>query len=241
MDLALEALCKEGFTAVQAGPGGRVPNIHSPVAAVSIQGVDWEQLTVTLAVSILCPAGLGAVRCQCEALRAGEVLSRIGARCSQGKSSYDGLSQMYSVEVLARFTGSIQGEEFIPASGLSQSPEKLTFKTFTWPSNPENYREELHREPLHLKSGESWIFRGMGDARRVISGSGVFLGPRAFEDFKMLAALFADTSTGTLTHPVWGSRTVYFTGLELVQSVKPDYVAYSFEFREVNEDGSLPH
>lgn len=118
--------------------------------------------------------------------------------------------------------------------------DKLTFKTFTWPNNPETYREELEREPIHLKSGVSWKYYGLHPAKRVITGSGAFFGPQAVENFKALAALFGDTEAGTLTHPVWGSRNVHFMALELTQSIKPEYVAYSFEFRETDENGNLP-
>lgn len=117
----------------------------------------------------------------------------------------------------------------------------MTFKTFTWPNDPENYRETLQREPLHSKNGENWYFEGMGPQKRIIAGSGAFFGTAAYANFKALAALFAETTTGTLTHPVWGSRTVYFTALELEQSIKPDYIAYRFEFRETDENGELPH
>lgn len=118
--------------------------------------------------------------------------------------------------------------------------DNMTFKTFTWPNNPEKYREELVREPIHVKNGVYWTFYGMREAKRVITGSGAFFGPKAYENFKALATLFSDTEAGTLTHPVWGSRKVYFTALELTQSIKPEYVAYSFEFREADENGSLP-
>ena len=53
-------------------------------------------------------------------------------------------------------------------------------------------------------------------------------------------ALFADSGTGTLIHPDFGSRTVYFTGLQLHQSPRRDYVAYSFEFTEADADGAIP-
>ena len=117
----------------------------------------------------------------------------------------------------------------------------MTFKTFTWPNDPENYREELVREPIHAKNGLYWTYYGMQPVKRVITGSGVFFGNQAFENFKALAALFADTEAGTLTHPVWGTRHVYFTALELEQSIKPGYIAYRFEFRETDENGNLPH
>lgn len=161
VDLALEALCKEDFTAVQAGSEGRAPDIAAPVAAVSIQSADWAQQTVTLAVSILCPAALGAVRCQGDALRAGAILTRSGARCSQGKCTYDGLSRLYQVEVLAQFTGLVQDGAFIPGPDFILDLDGMPMP------HAISFRSELTRqvqtqyvpgntEPVALISGEQY-------------------------------------------------------------------------------------
>ena len=117
---------------------------------------------------------------------------------------------------------------------------KLSFKSFTWPTNPEEYREDFVRDALYTKNnaGDS-VFSGMGPMKRVITGSGAFFGTDAYTDFNALAALFAESSTGTLTHPVFGERTVYFTALQMSQSPRSDYVAYSFEFKEADESGAI--
>ena len=119
--------------------------------------------------------------------------------------------------------------------------DKLSFRTFTWPTNPEVYQEEFIREALYAKtdSGDT-VFSGMGPMKRVITGSGDFFGTNATADFLKLATLFAAPETGVLTHPIWGKRTVYFTKLQMTQSPKSDYVAYSFEFTEVDSDGAIP-
>ena len=119
--------------------------------------------------------------------------------------------------------------------------DKLKFKTFTWPTNPEVYQENFLREALYAKTdaGDS-VFSGMGPMKRVISGSGAFFGTDAYTNFNTLAALFAEKTAGDLIHPVCGSRRVYFTELQMAQSPKSDYVAYSFEFREVDADGAIP-
>lgn len=119
--------------------------------------------------------------------------------------------------------------------------DKLSFKTFTWPTNPEVYHEDFVRDALYAKTddGDS-VFSGMGPMKRVITGSGAFFGTDAYANFNKLAALFGYTTAGTLTHPVCGTRTVYFTKLQMSQSPKADYVAYSFEFTEADEDGAIP-
>ena len=124
IELALEALRTENFTVWEASPDGKAPALTGPVAAVRIEKVDWEQLEATLAVILLCPEALGPARCQEEAMRAGEVLTCAGARCSQGRCSYDGLAKTFSVEVLAAFRGHIQEKEFVPETGASHTQEE---------------------------------------------------------------------------------------------------------------------
>ena len=119
--------------------------------------------------------------------------------------------------------------------------DKLNYKTFTWPTNPEVYHEDFVRDALYAKTddGDS-VFSGMGPMKRVITGSGAFFGTDAYTNFNKLAALFAEGGLGTITHPVCGARTVYFTKLQMSQSPKSDYVAYSFEFKETDSEGAIP-
>ena len=119
--------------------------------------------------------------------------------------------------------------------------DKLKFKTFLWPQNPHTYREEYLREPVYVKDelGET-VFAGMGPMKRTVTGEGVFFGGTAYESFRALAALFADSSTGSLVHPLWGSRNVWFTGLELTQEPKDDCVSYKFEFTGALTNGVVP-
>ena len=119
--------------------------------------------------------------------------------------------------------------------------DKLIFKTFTWPINPEVYQEAYVREPLYARTDDgSTVFSGMGPMKRGITGSGAFFGSDAATNFNRLATLFAEASRGVLTHPVWGARTVYFTELQMTQSPKSDYVAYSIEFSESDSEGAIP-
>ena len=119
--------------------------------------------------------------------------------------------------------------------------DNLTYKSFTWPNNPEVYREDYVREALYAKNdnGES-VFSGMGPMKRVIIGSGAFFGSDAADTFTRLATVFSGPEVGALVHPLWGTRTAYFTKLQMTQSPKADYVAYSFEFAEVDADGAVP-
>jgi len=119
--------------------------------------------------------------------------------------------------------------------------DNLTYKSFTWPNNPEVYHEDYVREALYAKTDDGdTVFSGMGPMKRVITGSGAFFGSDAAATFTRLATVFSGPDKGALVHPVWGTRTAYFTKLQMTQSPKADYVAYSFEFREADEDGAIP-
>jgi len=104
LELVLQRLRQAGFTADVAFPGQKYPRITGPVAAVHIQKVDRDKMTVTLEVNVICPAELGGTACEVEALRATEVLKWDGAVCIQNACTYDGAAQVYVVAVLATYT-----------------------------------------------------------------------------------------------------------------------------------------
>lgn len=116
----------------------------------------------------------------------------------------------------------------------------MSYKTFVWPNNPHTYREEYAREPQYSTVEGVASFDGMGQMKRIISGSGVFFGENAYESFRDLAKLFEDEEPGNLEHPVWGIRYCYFTGLELTQEPREDYVSYRFAFTCALTNGEVP-
>lgn len=116
----------------------------------------------------------------------------------------------------------------------------LSYKTFVWPQNPRTYREEAVREPQYYTEDGVTVFDGMGQLKRVITGSGVFCGENAFDQFKELVKLMEDSTAGNLEHPVWGIRYCYFTGLELVQEPRENYVSYQFTFTQALANGTVP-
>ncbi len=118
--------------------------------------------------------------------------------------------------------------------------DKMSFKTFVWPQNPHTYREELIREPKYYTQDGETCFEGMGERKRIITGSGAFYGATAFADFQRLAALFEETTAGNLEHPIWGIRYCYFTGLEMTQEPRENYVSYQFTFTGASTNGAVP-
>lgn len=118
---------------------------------------------------------------------------------------------------------------------------KMSFKGVDWPRNPDHYCQEYLREPVYSKdSSNNTVFTGMGPLKLTVTGSGAFFGTNAYDNFKVLSNLFSQSTVGALYHPVWGTVQAFFTKLELTQEPKPDYVAYSFEFKGADEKGAIP-
>lgn len=117
---------------------------------------------------------------------------------------------------------------------------KMSYKAFIWPQNPHTYREEYIRQPhFYTKEGVTY-YDGMGDMQCIITGSGTFFGETAYEDFQQLAKVFEQRGVGNLEHPLWGTRSCYFTGLELTQEPRENCVSYTFQFTCALANGDVP-
>ena len=110
LELVLRRLRQAGFRADVAYPGQKYPQIGETVATAHIEKVDRANLTVTMEVSIISPAATGGTACEVEALRATEILRWAGAVCVQNGCTYDGVSQVYVVSILATFTGTTDAD-----------------------------------------------------------------------------------------------------------------------------------
>ena len=128
LELVLRELRQANFVADIAYPGQKYPVLTEPVAAVHLQKVDRAGLTVTVEVSIICPAALGGTVCELEALRATEVLRWAGAVCVQNGCSYDGLAQVYQVSVLATFTGITEADDCTIGPGFQVRINQILVK-----------------------------------------------------------------------------------------------------------------
>lgn len=104
-------LRQEGFAADVAYPGQKFPQITDTVAAVHIDKVDRANMTVTVEISIICPAAMGGTACEVEALRATETLRWSGGVCVQNGCTYDGIAQVYVVSIMATFTGVTEADD----------------------------------------------------------------------------------------------------------------------------------
>jgi len=109
----------------------------------------------------------------------------------------------------------------------------LRYKDYIWPYNPAAYSISYERQVAVLKVPFGrCCMQDLGMTCRIIRGQGEFAGEYAYEEFKRLASVFYQDGPGLLIHPLWQISNAYFTGLRLEQEPLPDYVRYSFEFRE---------
>lgn len=116
----------------------------------------------------------------------------------------------------------------------------LSFKTFVWPQNPHTYREVATRTPEYYTQDGVTYFSGMSDLKRIITGSGVFYGEDAFDQYKKLQKLSEEINAGNLEHPIFGLRYCYLTLLEVTQEPRENYVSYRFEFTQAKINGEIP-
>lgn len=116
----------------------------------------------------------------------------------------------------------------------------LSFKTFVWPQNPHTYREVATRTPEYYTQDGVTYFSGMSDLKRIITGSGVFYGEDAFDQYKKLQKLSEEINAGNLEHPIFGLRYCYLTLLEVTQEPRENYVSYRFEFTQALANGEVP-
>lgn len=109
----------------------------------------------------------------------------------------------------------------------------MRYKDYIWPYNPATYSITYERQvAAHKVPFGRYCMQDLGMSYRAMRGQGEFVGELAYEEFKRLASVFYQEGPGLLIHPLWQISNAYFTGLKLEQEPTPDYVRYSFEFRE---------
>lgn len=104
LERAVQALKEAGIPAERAAPARKMAAITGPVAAVSLQSADIRNKQLTVLTTVLSPAAPGAAVCEETALEAGEILSKLGGKCSVAKCRFDGRTGLFSVEVTALFS-----------------------------------------------------------------------------------------------------------------------------------------
>lgn len=109
----------------------------------------------------------------------------------------------------------------------------MRYKDYIWPYNPATYSITYERQvAIHKVPFGRYYMQDLGLGCRVMRGQGEFSGKEAYAEFKKLASIFYSGGPGLLIHPLWQISNAYFTSLKLEQEPRPDYIRYSFEFRE---------
>ena len=117
----------------------------------------------------------------------------------------------------------------------------LQFRNYIWPQNPHTYRENCWKDPEYIRDvNGNMTFTGLSGKKCIVTGEGVFFGKDAYQNFRDLAAELDNETEGVLVHPLWGSRSVYFTRLEMTQEPRENYVSYRFTFVGSDPYGDIP-
>lgn len=103
LDNAVQALKAAGIPAERGYPGSKAAAVTVPCAAVNLQQAALRGQTLTVVVSVLSPAELGAAACEEAALNAGEVLTEQGGECTVSGCEFDGRSGLFTAQVTAKY------------------------------------------------------------------------------------------------------------------------------------------
>ncbi len=118
---------------------------------------------------------------------------------------------------------------------------KLSFRNFIWPEDPETYRVEGIRQPVYVKTeAGNTVFSGLGPLKRTVSGSGIFTGPYAIDNYGELELQLYEGVAGTLTQINGETIHAYLTELSMELDEKSMFLRYRFTFREADRDGNIP-
>lgn len=103
----------------EAYPGGRIPALMGPVAAVRLGKVDRSVRTTAVQVIIMSPAEQGGSACEATALRAIEALEDMGGTCQKNICQFDEMADLFYIEIAAEFFGVAKEESWSPGPGYA--------------------------------------------------------------------------------------------------------------------------
>lgn len=116
---------------------------------------------------------------------------------------------------------------------MKQLLAPMRYKSFTWPNNPSECKYSVSKSYAEHKYPElaGVEIEDMDNKAIVLTGTGEFSGPDAYEQWKKLVSVFNEHGVGDFYHPIYPDIS---KGLmtELTSTLEPrqDYVAYTFTF-----------
>ena len=117
----IEALTAEKIRADEAYPGRRVPELTGAVAAVRLGKMDRSVRTTAVQVVIMSPASAGGAQCESTALRAVEVLQKMGGTCVKDVCGFDEMADVFYVDIEAEFFGTAMEKKWSAGPGYAIS------------------------------------------------------------------------------------------------------------------------
>ena len=115
----IDALKNANIRADEAYPGGRVPALTGPVAAVRLGKVDRAVRTTAVQVIIMSPASQGGSTCESTALRAIDTLQDMDGVCTKGLCQFDEMADVFHIEITAEFLGVAEETKWSPGPGYA--------------------------------------------------------------------------------------------------------------------------
>ena len=105
----------------EAYPGGRIPALTGPVAAVRLGRVDRSVRTTAVQVTVMIPGVWGGSACEGVALQAVQVLEDKGATCQKELCRFDDMADVFFIEITAEFFGVALEDDWSPGPGYAVS------------------------------------------------------------------------------------------------------------------------
>ena len=115
----IDALQAAEIRSDEAYPGGRIPALTGPVAAVRLGKVDRAVRTTTVQVVVMSPADSGGSVCEATALRAVETMQDMGATCVKEVCKFDEMADVFYIEIAAAFFGTAMEGKWSAGPGYS--------------------------------------------------------------------------------------------------------------------------
>ena len=103
----------------EAYPGGRIPALTGPVAAVRLGKVDRAVRSTAVQVTIMGPAQDGGSACEAVALRAVQALEDENGTCQKDLCRFDDMADLFFIEITAEFFGVALENSWSPGPGFA--------------------------------------------------------------------------------------------------------------------------
>lgn len=101
----IEVLRAADIRSDEAYPGGRIPALTGPVAAVRLGKMDRSVRTTAVQIVVMSPASSGGSICEATALRAVEALQDMGGTCVKDVCKFDEMADVFYIDIEAAFFG----------------------------------------------------------------------------------------------------------------------------------------